>query len=313
MQVSAYNLAIGVKQRRYPYEACIQSALAVADEFCIAYDPRFDDPSIFTSVDDRVRPVRMCIDFTEWDFVNIALTKARHECSGDWCLYLEMDEVLHEKDTDNIKAAIARANEEHLESIHTRYISMEQNYVSYEHFGKHPSREKLTVNQPYIYHKTSDYMIGYIDSPYWGGKCIGSYAFDDFSYYDERTHKWFNGKDSHFTEEGYDCPAEIKTPSAEIEYKVAHYTHVWHYTGYNWSRKIRQEQQRKTWQDRTFGRSSDLDIPELVTRLQEDIIMIPAEAHVHLEQLKQQGFVKVHLEHPVYVRAWIEGMYLDCQ
>ena len=163
--ISAYNLAIGVEERRYPYRQCIQSALMIADEFCIAYDPRFDNPERFTAIASRVKAIEIEFDFTQWDFINVALTTARRACIGDWLLYLENDEVLHEKDAAKIADAVEIASGLGIEAVNLKYIEVCQEYVQVERIYDMGYRQKITINKPFIYHKTADYMIGYMDSP----------------------------------------------------------------------------------------------------------------------------------------------------
>jgi len=307
MKLSAYNVCIGVKQRRYPWEACIRSALTVADEFCIAYDRRFDDPDIFTAVDARVRPVEVDLDFLEWDFINHALTIARRECKGDWCLYLEADEVLHEKDAPKILASLEVAEAADAEAVNIRYLEPYQNYIVPQFFNG-SGRQKITINAPWLYHKTSDYMTVNVDSDIWDGRAIKVSEFDDVAYYDERSNAWF------FDPRGLrpDYPALDDDTTAGIEYTAENYTHVWHYADYNHSRKLEQARQNAIWQDRVYARTLDLDVSALEVLLNETIVMKPEVARDGLEWItNERGGIKVSLDHPSSVQAWLETMTLD--
>lgn len=303
MKLSAYNLAIGVQQRLYSYDACIKSALAIADEFCIAYDERFDDPEIFTRIDSRVRPIGVRLNFDEWDWVNIALTAARRACSGDWCLYLEMDEVLHEKDTSRFVRSILDASERGLEALNVRYLNMCQNYVRPDIWGS--GRQKFTVNIPEIYHKTADYMIGTTDSPHWDGKYI-LLGYDDVAYFDERTGRWFCEKSPCDVDDYF---AKVQGSLADaIEYHSRKFAYVWHYAIYNYSRKREQSRQTAVWQDRTYARVSTMDIEQLESNLKEPIVLNKEDALSFLNTVKADGWVKASLEHPAYVQGWLDQM-----
>lgn len=96
----------------YPFEESICSVLPLVDEFIIALGKGDED--------DRTREVILSIDspkikifdrvWDEKDFkeslifakeTNFALS----QCSGDWCIYIQADEVLHEIDYPVIKDA----------------------------------------------------------------------------------------------------------------------------------------------------------------------------------------------------------------
>jgi len=306
--ISAYNVAIGVQQRQYPYEAVIRSGLDIADEFCIAYDRRFDNPEIFTAIDSRVRPIEVEIDFLKWDFICEVLTTARRECKGNWCLYLEMDEVLHEKDTDTILKAVEVAEVNGHEAVNIKYLDMYQNYVIPRFFfDKGNYRQKITINLPSIYHKTCDYMIERMDSPVWDGKFIKS-GYDDVAYYDERTNRWFRDSIVFFPNDHYRNP---KMPIQEdIEYNTNNCTYVWHYANYNHSRKMGQWRQNKIWQDRVYGRTNELDAKMLEELLKEHVVIDTIEAQRGIEEVIARGAMTVNLNHPKYVSDWLVNMTL---
>lgn len=277
--LSAYGIALGVRQRLYPYQAAIRSALGIADEYCIVYDKRFDDADIFSDIDPRVQPVEHYYDFNEWDFINTALTKARRSCSGDWCLYLEMDEVLHEKDFSKYTKALQQVQESNAAAIAVRYLDMIQNYIRV--IG---SRQKITKNISEIYHKTSPYMIGKCNSGVWDGNYILP-GFDDVSYYDERKKAWFND------------------PCA---YDLNNDTFVWHYSFYSLARKFEQGRQNRMWQDRTYGRSLDYDVLEVERSFQEQIVIADIDMTQHIDYCLANGYVKAGLSHPCFVKEWLE-------
>ena len=311
MKISAYNVCIGVKQRRYPWEACIRSALTVADEFCIAYDSRFDDPDIFIAIDPRVRPVEVSLDFLQWDFINHALTAARRKCEGDWCLYLEADEVLHEKDAPKIMASLEVAEAAGAEAINMRYLEMYQNYLRPRYFHATGNRrQKITINAPWLYHKTSDYMIIDVDSDIWGGKAIKVSLYDDVAYYDERSDEWFHDGNRIYP----DRPELDDHSPASLEYTANNFVHVWHYANYNHSRKMEQARQNAIWQDRVYARTLDLDADRLVELLNETIVMKPEAARKGLEWIAGEAEgVRVALEHPAAVQDWLDTMTLESE
>ena len=301
MSLSAYAIAIGVEERRYPWREAIMSALEAADEFCLGYDKRFDSADILL-IDPRIRLIELEFRFAEWDFINSALTQTRRECKGEWCLLTEMDAILQESEPGNIALAIDKAASDAHEAVNVRWFSCIQNLVDQEKFAVGPFRQSVTVNEPWLYHKTSDYMIGRMDSPIWGGNFINNYGFDDFSYYDEREGGRFYTEKAWFVEAGY---------SEDIGDALANYTHIWHYGFYNPGRKNAQGRQTKLWQDRVYGRSADFDIERQIELLNERVVIDPGETRQALDYFSKNGFQPTSILHPKIVQEWVDGMGLD--
>lgn len=312
MNVSAYSLAIGVKQRLLPYDATIRSALGLCVEHIIVFDPRFDDPGIFTEIDPRVRVIEHNLDFGEWDFINNALTRARRECIGDWCFALDLDQVLHEDDTGRYMIAIERAESRGNDGVRIRGIDLCQDYINPNFLTETGnSGQRLSANRPYIYHKTSEYMIKYIDSQFWEGKAIRK-GFDDFAAYDERTGRWFFDPDADWVID-YAVP-EKGSITERIEQAVAEGVFIWHYAWYNYSRKSEQGRQLGGWLARTFGRSGDFDIAGLITNLNEQIVLNEEVARKGLKyEVESRGKIKVKVNHPKYVKEWLKEMTIGSE
>lgn len=307
MLVSAYSTAIGVALRRFPWEACIRSALNVADEFCIAYDPRFDDPEMFAAIDKRVKPIKVDIDFSVWDWVCLMHTKARQSCIGEWCLFIDMDEILHSKDTAKIISAIQDAQSNGREAVNMPYLTLYQNYVMPKSFLEPGGmRQSITVNADWLYHKTSDYMIEHFDSDIWDGRYIQAGKYDCVAYFDERKNAWFH--DALAQTPSQTLPLE-GTDSEKIEFLARYNVYIWHYGEFNYSRKMETSRQTAIWRDRAYGRNPEMDIPKLVEMLKEEIVLDADVARVGLRsRIEGYGAVHVDLEHPPVVREWVHSM-----
>jgi hypothetical protein len=105
MKVSGFSICRNAVKFDYPIVEAIQSALPIVDEFVVNVG-RSDDGTlelIRSIVSDKVRIVE-----TVWDdsmkkdglLFSHETNKALARCSGDWALYLQADEVLHEQDYD---------------------------------------------------------------------------------------------------------------------------------------------------------------------------------------------------------------------
>jgi glycosyltransferase involved in cell wall biosynthesis len=102
MKVSGFSFVKNAVKLYYPIVESIRSALPLVDEFVIACGDSDDGTTdLIRSIGDpKVRVIE-----TTWDssqFVHGAVNAVQSNialdaCSGDWCLYLQADEVFHEK------------------------------------------------------------------------------------------------------------------------------------------------------------------------------------------------------------------------
>jgi len=122
----------------YPIYESLHSLLPLCDELIIAAGKSDDDSITYLK---SLQQNKIRIIETEWDNslrdggliysqqTNIAL----NECKGDWCIYLQADEVLHEGDYDiiinEIKSADSNPN---IEALLFRYLHF---YGSYDYIG----------------------------------------------------------------------------------------------------------------------------------------------------------------------------------
>jgi glycosyltransferase involved in cell wall biosynthesis len=104
MKISGFSFARNADKLGYPLEASIRSILPICDEFIIAVG-NSDANDHTRSIIESINSPKIKIIDTEWtdreklrgkiysQQTNIALK----ECTGDWCFYIQADEVLHEK------------------------------------------------------------------------------------------------------------------------------------------------------------------------------------------------------------------------
>jgi glycosyltransferase involved in cell wall biosynthesis len=105
MKVSGFSICRNAVKFDYPIVEAIQSALPVVDEFVVNVGQSDDGTlEIIRSIgSEKIRIVE-----TVWDdsmkkdglLFSHETNKALARCSGDWALYLQADEVLHERDYD---------------------------------------------------------------------------------------------------------------------------------------------------------------------------------------------------------------------
>ncbi len=111
MKVSGFTICRNAVAFDYPIVEVLRSALPIVDEFIVNVGQSDDGTlELIRSIgSDKIRIVESC-----WDdnlkkdglLFSIETNKALARCTGDWALYLQADEVLHERDYDTIRRAL---------------------------------------------------------------------------------------------------------------------------------------------------------------------------------------------------------------
>ena len=141
VKVSGFTFMRNVRKLGYPFVASVRSALPLVDEFIIALGPSDDgteemlraigDPKIriiHTSWNENIRSDYSVKGYVYGQQKSIAL----FNCTGDWAFYLEADEVLHELDTERIRAAMEHyLEDERVEALAFDYVHFYGNANTY--------------------------------------------------------------------------------------------------------------------------------------------------------------------------------------
>jgi glycosyltransferase involved in cell wall biosynthesis len=111
MKVSAFSLCRNAVKFDYPIVEVIQSGLPLVDEFVVNVGQSDDGTlELIRSIgSDKIRIVE-----SFWDdnlkkdglLFSIETNKALARCTGDWALYLQADEVLHEAEYETIRRSM---------------------------------------------------------------------------------------------------------------------------------------------------------------------------------------------------------------
>ncbi len=104
MKISGFSFARNAQKLYYPVAESIKSILPICDEFIIAVGKGDDDDRTRNFIEKIGDPKIRIID-TEWTdreklkgYIHSQQTNiALKECKGDWCFYVQADEVVHEK------------------------------------------------------------------------------------------------------------------------------------------------------------------------------------------------------------------------
>lgn len=111
MKISGFTIIRNGNYYAYPFKEAILSILPLCDEMIVNVGVS-DDGTIdeVKSISDK----KIKIFESDWDMnlkykvLSVETNKALKKCSGDWCFYIQSDEVLHEKYHDNVKNAMKK-------------------------------------------------------------------------------------------------------------------------------------------------------------------------------------------------------------
>lgn len=137
MRICGFTIVRNASRLGYPFEESIRSLLPLVDELVIAVgrseyadDDTWERVDAIRASDARVKPFQ-----TEWpasrgggDVLSQQTNLALERCRGDWAVYLQADEVLHEDDLDLVRAAMDAHLRRSTEGLLFRYHHFWQDY-----------------------------------------------------------------------------------------------------------------------------------------------------------------------------------------
>lgn len=136
MKVSGFSIIRNAVKFGYPVVEAISSILPLCDEFIVNVGASEDGtlPLVRSIASPKIRIIER-----EWDMslrkggqvISIETNHALAKCTGDWCFYIQADEVLHEKFFPVVQAAMSRfLRDEHVEALQFGYKHF---YGSYDY------------------------------------------------------------------------------------------------------------------------------------------------------------------------------------
>ena len=137
MRTSGFSIARNAVEYGYPIVEAITSILPLCDEFIVNVGVSTDGTL------DLVRSInspRLRIIEREWDMslrkggqlISVETNHALAECSGDWCFYIQADEVLHERYHPVVRQAmVAFLGDRTIEALQFGYKHF---YGSFDYF-----------------------------------------------------------------------------------------------------------------------------------------------------------------------------------
>ena len=139
MKISGFSFVKNANLFAYPLLESVNSMLPLCDEVIIAVGKSEDDT--LETLKSIKNPKLKLIE-TIWNKSNNLDAKIYSEqtniayshCNGDWCLYLQADEVLHEKDYAEISKQFIIQNEN--ENVEALLFKYKHYYGSYDFIGQ---------------------------------------------------------------------------------------------------------------------------------------------------------------------------------
>lgn len=160
MKISGFTVVRNAEVYDYPLVESIKSILDIVDEFVIAVGESED------RTEDIVRSIespKIKIINTVWDtdkyrnggsILAQQTELALRACTGDWCFYIQADEVLHEEALPVVKAACEKyLDNSEVEGFVFRYVHMYADYkrfIDSYHFA-YPYEIRIVRNRPDIH------------------------------------------------------------------------------------------------------------------------------------------------------------------
>ena len=135
MLVSGFTIARNAVRYDYPVVESIQSILGLVDEMVVAVGSSCDDTR---SLIEQIESPKIRIIDTVWDdalrsggrVLSQQTNLAMDACRGDWYVYLQADEVIHENDLDRISSSMTKNRERRsIEGLSFRYHHFRADYT----------------------------------------------------------------------------------------------------------------------------------------------------------------------------------------
>lgn len=139
MKVSGFTIIRNGVYYAYPFKEAILSILPLCDEMIVNVGISDDDTlKTMKTLYDKNKNIR--IIESEWDMnlkdglvLSEETNKALKECTGDWCFYIQSDEVLHEKYYSAVKKEMSdNLKNKKIEGLRFRYRHFYGSYDFYQ-------------------------------------------------------------------------------------------------------------------------------------------------------------------------------------
>lgn len=136
MIISGFTIARGAVAFGYPLQESLRSLLPLVDELVVNVGD--SDDGTWEAVQ-RIGDSRIVAFRSEWDMslrdglaLSTETNKALARCRGEWGVYLQADEVLHEAELPALRAKLIRYRPTRVEAFSLRYYHFFGSYGTYK-------------------------------------------------------------------------------------------------------------------------------------------------------------------------------------
>ncbi len=158
MKISGFTMVRNAVKLYFPIKESIQSILPLVDEFVVALGNSDDDTeAVIKSINsNKIKIIHRIWDeklYKDGIIFAYETNVALNACSGDWCFYLQADEVVHEKDLLIIEKACNRyLNQKTIDGFLFKYYHFWGDYQHYLPFhGWYRNEIRIVRNNAGIY------------------------------------------------------------------------------------------------------------------------------------------------------------------
>lgn len=160
MKISGFTFIRNAEKLYYPFVESIQSILSICDEFIIAVG-KGDENDRTKEIINAINSPKIKIIDTVWDTEKwaggsvyaVQTDIALSQCNGDWCFYLQADEVIHEKYLDTITNRCEQLLDN--SRVEGLLFSYKHFWGDYEHYNQshawYPREIRIIRNLPNIH------------------------------------------------------------------------------------------------------------------------------------------------------------------
>lgn len=137
MKISGFTIVRNGTKYFYPFREAIESILPVCDELIVNVGDSEDNTlDVIKSINsDKIKIITRTWDMSlrvGGRLLSVETNAALQKCSGDWCFYIQADEVLHEKYIPTIKESMEKfLHNDKIEGLKFRYKHF---YGSYDYY-----------------------------------------------------------------------------------------------------------------------------------------------------------------------------------
>ncbi len=161
MTISGFTMVKNAGKLYYPLKESILSILPIVDEYIIALGNCDEDDNTLEIIN-SINSSKIKIIHTTWDTQKYTKGSilaqqtdfAKEHCGGQWLIYLQADEVIHEKDHQTIIDSIHKHLQNHdVEGLVFRYLHFwgDYSHVFYNNHEWYRNEIRIIRNRPEIH------------------------------------------------------------------------------------------------------------------------------------------------------------------